>query len=89
MWIIYLGVTASQRLIGSPEGAVKHVIFGESISVSCIPESTSDAINLKWYGPKSYFPTSGEPNLILSKENMPPEEGRLYSRYAFLSQQLL
>lgn len=80
-FLFHLGFAASQRLTGAPPGDVKHVVFGESISVNCIPESTSEAINLKWFGPKEYHPLSGEPNLILSKDNMPAEEGSLYSRY--------
>lgn len=77
----FLGLAVSQRLIGTPSGATKHIEYGKDLAVTCSPDSTSTPINLRWYGPNDYDPAASEPKLIKSRGDMPAEEDGSYSRY--------
>ena len=68
------------RLIGTPPATTKQMEFGATLGVTCSPDSTANAQELKWYGPNVYFPGTGEPNLIKSRNEMPVENGEAYSR---------
>ena len=80
-YYIAIDPVLSQRLIGNPPGSTKHVEKGKSISVTCSPDSTASAVDLKWYGPSSYNPASSEPHLIQSRTLMPNEEDGSFARY--------
>jgi len=70
----------AQLLQGIPSTRVKQVAYGKTIAVTCSPDSTTTAIDLKWYGPNQYFPASNEKYLIKSKALMPLEEDGSSSR---------
>jgi len=81
----YVKTGAAQRLQGNPSGTPKQVEYGNSISVACTPDSTEAAIDLKWFGPKFYFPLEGEKNLIKSKSEMPVDpDTRSPSRFVYM-----
>lgn len=76
----YFLIAGASKLIVTPPGSPKYMRFGDTLGVTCSPDSTADAQELKWYGPNNYFPSAGEPNLIKTRTEMPVESGEAYSR---------